>query len=84
MNLVFVRYFDEMYVVSPLVVLCEHRLHDTSPLFGPRRRHWEVISRLWVARVTKALTLVYVLLRKGLIWIHMFHAMVRFTLILLL
>ena len=36
MNLVFVRYFDEMYVVSPLVVLCERRLHDTSPLFGPR------------------------------------------------
>ena len=29
MNLVFVRYFDEMYVVSPLVVLCERRLHDT-------------------------------------------------------
>ena len=24
-NLVFVRYFDEMYVVSPLVVLCERR-----------------------------------------------------------
>ena len=44
-NLVFVRYFDEMYVVSPLVVLCEHRLHDTSPLFGPRGRHREVISR---------------------------------------
>ena len=44
-NLVFVRYFDEMYVVSPLVVLCDRRLHDTSPLFGPRGRHWEVISR---------------------------------------
>ena len=44
-NLVFVRYSDEMYVVFPLVVLCEHRLHDTSPLFGPRGRHWEVISR---------------------------------------
>ena len=44
-NLVFVQYFDEMYVVSPLVVLCEHRLHDTSPLLGPRGRHWEVISR---------------------------------------
>ena len=29
-NLVFIRYFDEMYVVSPLVVLCELRLHDTS------------------------------------------------------
>ena len=38
-------YFDEMYVVFPLVVLCELRLHDTSPLFGPRGRHWEVISR---------------------------------------
>ena len=52
-NLVFIRYFDEMYVVFPLVVLCEcrlvvlceRRLHDTSPLFGPRGRHWEVISR---------------------------------------
>ena len=43
MNLVFARYFDEMYVVSPLVVLCECRLHDTSPLFGPRGRHLEVI-----------------------------------------
>ena len=42
MNLVFVRYFDEMYVVSPLVVSCERRLHDNSPLFGPRGRHWEV------------------------------------------
>ena len=44
-NLVFVRYFDEMYVVSPLVALCESGIHDTSPLFGPRGRHWEVISR---------------------------------------
>ena len=44
-NLVFVRYFDEMYVVSPLVVLCECQLHDTSLFFGPRGRHWEVISR---------------------------------------
>ena len=34
-NLVFVRYFDEVYVVFALVVLCERRLHDTSPLFGP-------------------------------------------------
>ena len=32
-NLVFVRYYDEMYVVSPLVVSCERQLHDTSPLF---------------------------------------------------
>ena len=38
-------YFDEMYVVFPLVVLCERRLHDTLPLFGPRGRHWEVVSR---------------------------------------
>ena len=53
-NLVFIRYFDEMYVVSPLVVLCECRLHNTSPLFGPRGRHWEEISRRWVARVIKA------------------------------
>ena len=30
-KLVFVRYFDEMYLVFPLVVLCDHRLHDTSP-----------------------------------------------------
>ena len=44
-NFVFVRYFDEMYVVFPLVVLCERRLHETSPLFGPRGRHWEVIIR---------------------------------------
>ena len=44
-NLVFVRYFAEMYVVFPLVMLRERRLHDTSPLFGPRGRHWEVISR---------------------------------------
>ena len=44
-NLVYVRYFDEMYVVFPLVVLCERRLDDTSPLFGPSGRHWEVISR---------------------------------------
>ena len=44
-NLVFVRYFDKMYVVFPLVVSCERRLNDTSPLFGPRGRHWEVISR---------------------------------------
>ena len=44
-NLVFVRYLKEMYVVFPLVVSCEGQLHDTSPLFGPRGRHWEVISR---------------------------------------
>ena len=30
-NLVFVRYFAEMYVVFPLMVLCERRLHATSP-----------------------------------------------------
>ena len=44
-NLVFVQYFDEMYVVILVVVSCERRLHDTSPLFGPRGRHGEVISR---------------------------------------
>ena len=44
-NVVLVRYFDEMYGVFPLVVLCERRLHDRSPLFGPRGRHSEVISR---------------------------------------
>ena len=44
-NLVFVRYFDVLYVVFPLVVLCERRVHNTSPLFGPRGRHWEVVSR---------------------------------------
>ena len=27
---------NEMYVVSPLVVLCERRLHDTSPYLGLR------------------------------------------------
>ena len=37
-----------------IMVLCERRLHDTSPLFGPRGRHREVISRRWVARVTEA------------------------------
>ena len=36
MNLVFVLYFDDVYVVIPLVVLCEHRLHDTSPSLGLR------------------------------------------------
>ena len=45
MNLVLVQYFDEMYVVFPLVVLCECRLHDTSPRFGPREMHCEVASR---------------------------------------
>ena len=53
-NLICVRYFDSTYAVIPLVVSCERRLHDTSPLFGPIGRHWEVISRSWVARVTEA------------------------------
>ena len=35
-NLICVRYFDDMYVVIPLVVLCERRLHDTSPYLGLR------------------------------------------------
>ena len=62
--LMFIRYFDDMYVALPLVVLCERRLHETSTYLG--------------------LKVVYELFRKGLIWIHMFHAMVRFILILLL
>ena len=33
MKLVFVQYFDDVYVL-PLVVSCEHRLHDTSPCLG--------------------------------------------------
>ena len=33
-KLICVRYFDDMYVVIPLVVSCEHRLHDTSPYLG--------------------------------------------------
>ena len=36
MNFIFVRYIDGMYVVIPLVVLFEHRLHDTSPPLGIR------------------------------------------------
>ena len=35
-NLICVRYFDGMYVVIPLVVSCERRLHDTSPYLGLR------------------------------------------------
>ena len=35
-NLICVRYFDDMYVVIPLVVSCERRLHDTSPFMGLR------------------------------------------------
>ena len=35
-NLICVRYFDSMYVVIPLVVSCERRLHDTSPYLGLR------------------------------------------------
>ena len=31
-----VQYFDSMYVVIPLVVSCERRLHDTSPYLGLR------------------------------------------------
>ena len=33
-NLICVRYFDSMYVVIPLVLSCERRLHDTSPYLG--------------------------------------------------
>ena len=35
-NLIFIRYFDDMYVVISLVVLCERRLHDTSPYLSLR------------------------------------------------
>ena len=35
-NLICVWYFDSMYVVIPLVVSCECRLHDTSPYLGLR------------------------------------------------
>ena len=35
-NLVFVRYFDDMYVLLPLVVSYEHRLHETTPSLGLR------------------------------------------------
>ena len=35
-NLICVRYFDDMYVVIPLMVSCECRLHDTSPYLGLR------------------------------------------------
>ena len=35
-NLICVQYFDDMYVVIPLVVSCERQLHDTSPYFGQR------------------------------------------------
>ena len=33
-KLVFVQYFDDVYVVLPLVVLCERRRHETSPCLG--------------------------------------------------
>ena len=33
-NLVFVRYFDVLYVVFPLVVLCERELHITNHYLG--------------------------------------------------
>jgi hypothetical protein len=35
-NLICVPYFDGMYVVIPLVVTCERRLHDTSSYLGLR------------------------------------------------
>ena len=36
MNLICVRYFDDIYVVISLVVLCESRLHDILPSLGLR------------------------------------------------
>ena len=35
-NLICVRYFDDIYVAILLVVSCERRLHDTSPYLGLR------------------------------------------------
>ena len=35
-KLICVRYFDDMYVVIPLVFSCEHRLHGTSPSLSLR------------------------------------------------
>ena len=35
-NLICVQYFDGMYVVIPLVVSCERRIHDTSLYLGLR------------------------------------------------
>ena len=52
-NLICVWYFDSMYVVIPLVVSCECRLHDSSPYLGLRECNGVVI-RWWVARVTEA------------------------------
>ena len=43
-NLICVRYFDSMYVVIPLVLSCERRLHDTSPYLGIRE-HCGVVIR---------------------------------------
>ena len=54
MNLICVRYFDSMYVVIPLVVSCERRLHDTFTIFGPKGMHCGVAIRLSVARVIEA------------------------------
>ena len=52
-NLIFIRYFDDMCVLIPLVVLCECRLHDTSPSLD-LIMHCGVVIRWWVARVTEA------------------------------
>ena len=48
-KLIFVRYFDDMNVMIPLVVLCERRIHNTSP----KGMHCAVVIIGWVARVTE-------------------------------
>ena len=43
MNLICVRYFDDMYVVIRLVVSCERRLH--VKIFGPKGMNCGVVIR---------------------------------------
>ena len=58
-------------VVLPLVVSCQCRLHETSPSLGLGE---DIV-------VTETYTPVYDFFPRGLFWIHMFNAMVRFILI---
>lgn len=69
-------------VVLPLVVLCERRLHETSPSFGLGEGIVEFVCRRWVAGVIEIWTPVYELFHKGLFWIQLFNHMVRFILII--
>ena len=39
-KLLFVQYFDEVYVVLPLEVSCKCRLHETSPYLGLWEALW--------------------------------------------